>query len=169
MKTRKFSIASLISIAITCGGTGFAFADECKGLIDWQKLNLSTQQQQQVQNLEAQWNRDYMELQPAILEDQRKLTQELSDSRPDPVEVMALQQSIARKQEQLRATATANYLRKRQCLNEDQCKQMEDMLHQALADRRRNYYNPNMPEGASPDQITGLWRRVQTMWARMGQ
>ena len=105
-----------------------AGADEIRMGINWQRLNLTPSQCQQIQQLESQWNHDFMEIQPSIIEDQRKLTRLLSDPKSDPLEIMALQQSIARQKEHLRAAATANYLRKRQLLNDGQQHGLEDMI-----------------------------------------
>src|SRR5271169_3361288 len=135
----KISSSRLISIAFAVGASSCnaVLADELRMGINWQRLNLSPQQSQQIQVLEAQWSHDYMEIQPSIIEEQHKLTRLLSDPKSDPLEIMALQQSIARKKEQLRAAATANYLRKRQLLNDGQQHGLEDMIHQAVAERQR--------------------------------
>lgn len=144
-----------------------AGADELRMGINWQRLNLSPQQSQQIQTLEAQWNHDYMEIQPAIIDEQHKLTRLLSDPKSDPLEIMALQQSIARKKEQLRAAATANYLRKRQLLTDGQQHGLEDMIHQAVAERQRAA-NPGAQTDVMPDHIQYLIQRVRNIWTHNG-
>lgn len=106
-----------------------------------------------------------MDLQPAIVEDQRRLTRLLSDPKSDPLEIMALQQAIARKKEQLRSVATANYLRKRQVLNEDQQRSLEDMIRQVLATRQRTLNGPSQSDVMS-DRIQNLFERVRNVWPR---
>lgn len=140
-----------------------AYGDETRCSIDWQRLQLTAEQNQQVQSLEAQWSQQYMEIQPSIIEDQRKLTRLLSDAKSDPVEIMALQQSLARKREQLRAAATTNYLKKRQILNGDQQRTLEDMIRQILAERQR-MLNPGSQTDVMPDRIQSLMQRVRNIW-----
>jgi Spy/CpxP family protein refolding chaperone len=168
MKGIRVTLAQFVfAVAFTIATAHPGFAQGgARCSIDWGKLNLNADQQGQIHNLESQWNKDYMQLQPIIVDEQRKLQQELSESRPDPLEVMALQQSIARKQEQLRAQACANYLRKRQILNETQQRQLENMIHQVLAERKRmNNYGGGQDDAG--DGIQHLWRRVQTIWTNM--
>ena len=161
----RISSSHVMSLALAAGCTLPASADELRMGINWQRLNLTPQQSQQIQCLEAQWNHDYMEIQPAIIEEQHKLTRLLSDPKSDPLEIMALQQSIARKKEQLRAAATANYLRKRQLLNDGQQHGLEDMIHQAVAERQR-VSSPGAQTEVMPDHIQYLIQRVRNIWNR---
>lgn len=165
----KISNSSVLTVFLAVGVSAAspAMADELRMGINWQRLNLTPQQSQQIQALEAQWNHDYMEVQPSILEDQHKLTRLLSDPKSDPLEIMALQQAIARKKEQLRAAATANYLRKRQLLNEGQQHGLEDMIHQAVADRQRAA-SPGAQTDVMPDHIQYLIQRVRSIWTHSG-
>lgn len=142
-----------------------AFADEVHCAVDWRRLQLSAEQNQQVQVLEAEWNQQYMEVQPSIVEEQRKLTRLLSDAKSDPLEIMSLQQSIARKREQLRAAATTNYLKKRQILNGAQQRTLEDMIRQIIAERQR-MANPGSQTDVMPDRIQSLMQRVRNIWPR---
>lgn len=155
------------ALVLGAGSWQPAGADELRAGINWQRLNLTPQQSQQIQALEAEWNHDYMQIQPAIIEEQRKLTRLLSDPKSDPLEIMALQQSIARKKEQLRAAATANYLHKRQLLNDGQQHGLEDMIHQAVAERQR-LVNPGAQTDVMPDHIQYLIQRVRTIWNHTG-
>lgn len=151
---------------LICGlGAGqVVLADEAvQTSINWQRLQLNPQQAQTIQVLESQWNHDYLEIQPSIVGDQRKLAKLLSDPKSDPLEIMALQQSIARKREQLRSTATANYLRKRQVLNETQQQALQDMIRQAVAERQRSV-TPGFQTEVMPDHIQILINRVRGMW-----
>lgn len=159
--------ALVLACALGLASGGQAFADELRMCINWQRLNLTPQQSQQIQVLEQQWSHDYMEIQPSIVEDQHKLTRLLSDPKSDPLEIMALQQAIARKREQLRAAATTSYLRKRQLLNENQQHGLEDMIHQAVAERQRAA-SPGMQTDVMPDHIQSLIQRVRNIWTGSG-
>jgi len=135
-----------------------AFAEnQC--CVDWSKLNLSAQQNQQVQQLEAQWQQDYSQIKPAIAEEQRKLQRLLESHNADPVELMAVQQSLQRKKDQLNQAATANYLRKRQVLNENQQHQLEQMIRQRIAEKQKEMH-PNVQSNEMPNRLQDLMQRV---------
>ncbi|MCC6978345.1 MAG: hypothetical protein IT343_08490 [Candidatus Melainabacteria bacterium] len=135
-----------------------AFAEnQC--CVDWSKLNLSAQQNQQVQQLEAQWQQDYSQIKPAIAEEQRKLQRLLESHNADPVELMAVQQSLQRKKDQLNQAATANYLRKRQVLNENQQHQLEQMIRQRIAEKQKDMH-PNVQSNEMPNRLQDLMQRV---------
>src|SRR5438067_1837805 len=157
-----------VTSATVCGAAFFvlpAFADDVAAQnINWSRLQLNPQQSQHIQMLEAQWNHDYMEVQPSIVEDQRRLTRLLADPKSDPLEIMALQQAIARKREQLRSTATASYLRKRQVLNDGQQHELEDMMRQMI-DQHQHMAPGGFQTGVMPDHIQNLIQRVRNIWA----
>jgi hypothetical protein len=155
------SVPMLICTVMTMGGP--ALADEPTA-INWSRLQLNPQQAQHIQSMESKWNRNYMDVQPTIVEDQRKMTRLLGDPKADPVEIMALQQSIARKREQLRSEATANYLRKRQVLNQNQQHQLENMLRQQMDMRQRQIRPSGFQPDVMPDKIQDLMRRVRNIW-----
>jgi hypothetical protein len=139
-----------------------AFAQECRQSVDWRSLNLSTQQSMQVQSLEQDWNTKYLHLQPQILDLQRRLVRLLGDPKSDPLEIMSIQQTIARLKEQLRNEATANYLRKRSLLNEQQQRQLEFQLQQLVADRQRTA----LPGTQSDDNNGGFMNLIHKVrWA----
>lgn len=166
MKNLKvFALGFSLSLLVGINISPMAQADESHCNIDWQRLQLSSQQNQQIQMLEGQWNQAYLDIQPAIVEDQRRLTRLLSDPKSDALEIMTLQQGIARRKEQLRSVATANYLRKRQVLNDDQQRSLEDMIRQVLATRQRTL-NPGSQTDVMSDRIQGLFERVRNVWPR---
>lgn len=105
--------------------------------IDWTRLNLNQQQSQSITQLDSEWRAKYQQLQPQILQKQKKLQELLADSKSDPLEIMSTQQSIARMRENLRNEATTNYLRKRAILTETQQHQLEAMLQQMVMERQR--------------------------------
>lgn len=157
---------SVFSMAVISQGNVSAFADG-ERCVDWTKLNLSPSQKTQIEGLEGQWNKDYNELKPVIQDEQHHLTRLLADHTSDPVEIMSVQQSIARKKEQLNGLATANYLKKRAVLNDNQQYSLELMVRNAVALRQR----ANSPGGQTevmPDHIQSLMQRVRNIWPSQG-
>ena len=131
--------------------------------VDWTKLNLSPQQSSQIQSLEQQWYKDFNELSPQIRDEQSKLQKLLSDHNADPIQVMALQQSIARRREQLSNAAMQNYLNKRKVLDEKQQKQLEEMMRVLIISRKQQL-NPGAQTEVMPDKIQSLMRRVRDIF-----
>jgi Spy/CpxP family protein refolding chaperone len=150
-----------MAMSIACFSS--AWGDEQQHChIDWDHLNLTPEQSQQIHELDNQWNKDYIELKPSIVDDQHRLTRLLSDHNSDPVEIMALQQSIARKKENLNGIATANYLKKRQLLNENQQCALEAMIRQAIVARQRSATATQTD--AMPDRVQDLMEKVRHIW-----
>ncbi len=149
---------------LSCGA---ALADDHRS-IDWTKLNLTPAQQQQIQVLEADWNKQYTETRPVIIEEQRRLSKLLGNPGADPVDIMSVQQTIARKKESLNQLATANYLKKRQLLNENQQYSLEIMVKNAVAMRQRQM-NPGGQTEVMPDRVQSLIERVRNIWPTSGQ
>lgn len=163
-KKQKLRLTFLTcSLGITCGAV---YAEEhCS--IDWSKLNLSPVQQQQVSALESDWNKQYAEMQPAIQEERRHLSKLLADHNSDPVEIMSVQQNLARKKESLNQLATANYLKKRSVLNESQQYSLEIMVKNAVSLRQR-MNNPGGQTEVMPDRVQSLIERVRNIWPTAG-
>jgi Spy/CpxP family protein refolding chaperone len=132
--------------------------------VDWNKLNLTSGQSQQIDQLNCEWTKDYNELKPVIVDDQQKLQKLLADHNSDPVEVMAMQQQIARKREQLNGLATANYLRKRQVLNENQQFNLEQMIKELVRKRQAQMYPNQHTDTVVTDRIQDLMNRVRNIW-----
>jgi hypothetical protein len=143
-----------------------ALADEegAHCCVDWARLNLTPAQNNQIEQLNAEWNKDYNEIKPVIVENKQKLQKMLSDHNSDPVEVMALQQQITHKREQLTGLATANYLKKRQILNENQQFNLEQMIKDMVRKRQAAQYSTQHTENAVPDRIQSLMSRVRNSW-----
>lgn len=174
--SRFFRSVAVVSLILSCGDGYPARADDdtngagvrghCVN-IDWGRLDLTSSQNQQIQQLETEWNREFGQMRPAIVDDQRKLWKLLQDHNSDPVEIMSLQQSIARRKEQLHALATANYLKKRQLLNENQQHNLEQMMRQMLNARMRmrSTTSGDLQEAEGPtDHIQNLIHRVRNIW-----
>lgn len=158
-------ILKLVRAAIIVGGIGLLTpvmaGEEHHCCVDWSRLNLTAAQNAQVQQLEDEWARQYNEIRPVIVEDQQKLTRLLANHNSDPVEVMALQQSIARKKEQLNGYATINYLKKRQLLTENQQFNLEQQIKDAVRKRQNDMYPGSHGSDVATDRIQNLLNRVR--------
>lgn len=132
--------------------------------VDWNKLNLSPAQSAQIQTLEAEWTKNYNDIRPEIVDDQQKLTKMLADHNSDPVEVMALQQTIARKKSQLNGLATANYLKKRSVLTENQQYSLEQQIKEVVRRRQNAMYPGTQQDAVVTDHIQNLMNRVRNIW-----
>lgn len=132
--------------------------------INWSRLNLTSQQQTQIQALEEEWSAKYMRLQPQIVEGKKKLQKLFADPKADPLEIMNTHQTVMRLTEELRTAATANHLKKRAILTPAQRKQYEMMLQTMLVERQRS----NLGSGSSGQ--SGLMDMIQkARWAIGGQ
>jgi len=87
------------------------------------------------------------------------LQKAIADHNSDPVQIMALQQSVARKKEQLSNAAMQNYLSKKKVLNETQQKQLEEMIRKEMQTRRAQMY-PGANASPEPDRLQNLMQRI---------
>jgi hypothetical protein len=167
MNSNKLAVSTYVTIVLNVLGLGCCQRvmadDQQHPSIDWNRLNLTPVQNQQIQSLEGEWAHDYNNMKPTILDEQHKLTKLLADHNADTVEIMSVQQSIARKKEQLNSLATANYLKKRQILNETQQYNLEQMIRQTVANRQRAL-NPSSQTEVMPDRVQNLMQRVRNIW-----
>ena len=145
-----------------------AYAPTDRPICDWTKLNLNEDQNKQIQEIEAGWNQKYRELMPSLSEDQQRLSKLLEDHNSDPVEIMTVQTSVARKREQLNEIALATYLRKKALLDENQKHVLELMTKRAIAERHRSDATASVNE-EMPDHIQGLMQRVRNIWPVQGE
>jgi Spy/CpxP family protein refolding chaperone len=127
--------------------------------IDWSKLNLSGQQNSQIQALEQQWFKEFNEISPQLRDDRTRLQRAISDHNADPVQIMALQQSVARRKEQLSNAAMQNYLCKKKVLNDAQQKQLEEMIRREVLARKQQLY-PGTNGSPEPDRLQNLMQRI---------
>jgi Spy/CpxP family protein refolding chaperone len=147
--------------------TGALAIGEERAAIDWNKLGLSDDQNKQIQELESDWEKKYGDLKSAITDEQKRLVKLLGIHSSDPVEIMALQSSIARKREQLSAIAVATYLKKREVLTDNQQHTLELMMKQAFQQNHSSGYGGETE--VMPDHIQGLMQRVRKIWPVQGE
>lgn len=131
--------------------------------VDWTKLELSPQQKSQIDNLESQWLKDFGEIAPQIREEQLKLQKLLSEHNPDSMQIVQLQQSIARRKEQLNLVAMQNYISKKKLLSEKQQTMYERMIQNSVQ-RRKQQLNPNSQTEVVPDKIQELMQKVKDIF-----
>ncbi len=163
---------SMASCSLLVSGlTELTFAQAClaqpseggSGCIDWNKLELTPQQNSQIQQLEQQWYKESGEILPVIREEQLKLQKLIGEHNPDSLQIVALQQSIARRKEQLNLAAMQNYLSKEKILNDKQNMQFEQMIQQNIAKRRMAQY-PGSQTEVMPDKIQQLMQKVKSIF-----
>ena len=147
-----------MSVALPAGAD-----DERRCCVDWNKLHLDSQQSQQIRSLDARWQRDFNQLQPAIRDDHKRIARMMADRQTDPVEIITLQESVERKKAELKGLALANYLKKRKVLNNDQQYNLEMLMKQAVSSRQR-MINPAGQTEVMPDRVQGLMQRVRQIW-----
>lgn len=164
MRTISRVYVLTLAASTIVGNAAPCFAQEGRGL-DWKKLNLSSQQSQQIQTLEQDWNGKYMQIQPQIQEHQRKLARLLVDPKSDSLEIMSTNQTLTRLKEQLRNEATTNYLRKRSILNQDQQHQLESMMQQMISSRQQGV--SGAPQVEEQGGFMSIIQRVR--WAIQGR
>jgi Spy/CpxP family protein refolding chaperone len=155
-----------LALSLTAQSGALAVGEEHTA-VDWNKLGLSEDQNKQIQELETDWEKHYAELKTTINEEQKRLVKLLGIHSSDPVEIMALQSSIARKREQLSAIAVATYLKKREVLTDNQQHTLELMMKQAFQQNHSSGYGTETE--VMPDHIQGLMQRVRKIWPVQGE
>jgi hypothetical protein len=126
-------------------------------------LTLSPQQKSQIDSLEGQWLKDFGDIAPQIREEQLKLQKLLSEHNPDSMQIVQLQQSIARRKEQLNLVAMQNYISKKKLLSEKQQTQYERMIQNSVQ-RRKQQLNPNSQTEVVPDKIQELMQKIKDVF-----
>jgi Spy/CpxP family protein refolding chaperone len=135
-----------------------AFADShCH--IHWDKLGLSASQQQQIQQIEEGWKKQYQETAPTIADEQQRLSKKLGE-HCDQLEIIQLHNSIDRKQMQLRQLAMLTFLKKRAVLTDSQQRSLEVMMNTEIA-KRQQEVSPGGAQTEVPSGVQDLLTRVR--------
>jgi len=98
------------------------------GNVNWDQLNLSPAQSQNINQYEGEWERTYSQLAPQIERDKADLASELKRDNPDTQRVMALQNRITQNKARLQNAAMSVHLKKNQQLDTDQKQQLKQMM-----------------------------------------
>lgn len=160
---QQFYFLSLALLLIVSVGQNSAYAQEERLALDWSKLDLNPQQSKQIQELDGEWQHEYEQIKPSLIEDQKQLARLLTTHHSDGVEIMTVQSSVSQKQDKLAALAIASYLKKRQVLNENQQHTVETMMRQAIDQHEHNASSGNLTE-LVPGHLQGLMQRVRNTW-----
>ena len=164
--SRLSYVPMLLTVLLLCAQLFNAAiaADEAQAtFINWNQLNLSPEQNNTIQSLNSEWNHQYMELKPAIDEEQKKLTRMLTEPNSDPLEIISLQASIERKRGQLKTAAISNYLHKRQVLNSKQQQRLHDMVRNAIMERQKQLSGPSNADPMS-ERIQSLMKQLHSFF-----
>jgi Spy/CpxP family protein refolding chaperone len=161
-------LLALVAVSLI-GTTGVgAWSQNETSICDWAKLGLTEAQRKQIQAIETEWEQQYSQLMPSLTDDQRRLAKLLEEHNSNPVEVMAAESSIARKREELDALALANFLKKKELLDDNQKHNLELMIKHAIAERHRSDATSAVNE-EMPDHLQGLMQRVRKIWPVEGE
>ncbi|HEY9755727.1 MAG TPA: hypothetical protein V6C97_11235 [Oculatellaceae cyanobacterium] len=171
-RNNKYRVRGLRRIVIAAStGSGLAvlavtvpvFADgHCH--VHWDKLNLSPQQSQQIQQIEDGWLKTYSETAPMIADEQQRLRKKIGE-HCDQLEIIQLHNAIDRQQMQLRQTAMMTFLKKRAVLNDNQQRSLEVMMN-AEINRRQQELNPGSGQSEVPNGVQDLLERVHNAFPK---
>lgn len=98
--------------------------------ISWDSLNLSPEQENEIDRLESQWKRLYTELYPQIQRDKNELRRLLNSAQSDERMIMELQNRIQNNEQRLRQEATRTFLNKKGQLSPNQKVRLQQMMGQ---------------------------------------
>lgn len=96
--------------------------------IDWEQLNLNSDQKTHIQDLDSQWKSIYNQLAPNIRQKEAKLLQMMNNPHSNEAEIMKLQNEINQDKIELKQQATELFLSKRKCLKPEQKKRLMEMV-----------------------------------------
>jgi SMC interacting uncharacterized protein involved in chromosome segregation len=96
--------------------------------IHWDTLNLTAEQQSEIERLESQWRKVYGEVYPQIQRDKNELRRLLNSVQCDDRQVMEIQERIQTNEQRLRQEATRTFLNKKGQLNQTQKMRLHQMM-----------------------------------------
>jgi hypothetical protein len=97
--------------------------------IDWDSLDLSSQQRDQINQQDEQWRSAVSEAAPRIQMKERKLKKMMSSPQSDEQEILRLQQDIHEEKARLKMEATRIFLNKRKVLKRDQQQKLQNIIN----------------------------------------
>src|SRR5690349_18667858 len=96
--------------------------------INWGSLNLTQQQQQNINQLEDQWSQTCASTMPQIEADKAELMKHLNSPNGDQAKVLMLQNRISANKAKLQSASLQVFLKKKQQLNPDQRSQLQQLM-----------------------------------------
>lgn len=97
--------------------------------VNWDSLDLSDSQRNNLKNLDNRWKSTVSDIVPRIQTNERKLKQLMQSSKPNEGEILKLQQQIHEDKTQLKMEATEIFLHKRKVLNNQQQEKLQKMIN----------------------------------------
>lgn len=96
--------------------------------VNWESLDLSSQQRNHLNSLDQTWKSIVSELVPRIQANEKKLKQMMHCASPNEDEILRLQQTIHEDKTKLKIQATQIFLDKRKVLTKDQQEKLRKMM-----------------------------------------
>ncbi len=106
-----------------------AQADNGYVRINWESLELSSQQRDTLNTLDQQWKTVVCKLAPRIRMNEEKLRELMNSDSPDEDQIIKLQEQIHQDKATLKVDATEIFLSKRKALNKEQQQKLREMLN----------------------------------------
>jgi Spy/CpxP family protein refolding chaperone len=103
-------------------------AHQHNGRVDWDALELTPDQANDIQQLDRQWETTYQRIHPQIEKDQARLKELIEAPDTQPEEVMHVQNRLQRNRHQLHQSATRIFMKKKHRLNPPQRKQLYTLM-----------------------------------------
>ncbi len=122
------SVLALVCYVLWSTGTPVMAKDEIVE-IDWESLDLSTQQREQLHQLDRQWKSSVSQVAPRLQSNRKKLKTLMASPGGREEDILQLQQQIHQDNARLRMDATQIYLNKRRILNREQEEKLRYILN----------------------------------------
>lgn len=122
--------------------------------IDYEKLDLSSDQSVKVQQLDQQWFEYYQKSHPKIQEMQQELKKLMSSPKSDPTELIMMQQKIDQENSKLKSFAISIWAKKKELLSDPQKEKLQLLVKDELQKRQRQ------GSGVQQDQVPVRWKTI---------
>lgn len=129
LRTVLTPLAAVLVLAVLLGAWSQALAKQGYVQVNWDRLDLSSQQRNSLNNLDEQWHGTVSEVAPRLHENERKLKHLMRSPNADEEEILSLQQQIHKDKAQLKMEATQIFLNKRKVLNKEQQQKLRNMIN----------------------------------------
>lgn len=159
----------LILTFLLVGGVPLAQPCHAEGeygqCIDYSKLNLTTDQSNRIQQCDQEWFQEYQQTMPEIQQLRAKFQKLIASPKPaDEAEIMFVQHQIDSKKTKLRMKATQITLKKKQILDEDQKKELNNQLQAEMAKKVQQHSGINT--NIQPVRWQKIWSNMQNIFSQ---
>lgn len=121
-------LSLLLFITLVLSGWLQAMAKAEYVQVNWESLDLSSQQRNHLNSLDQTWKSLVTELVPRIQANEKKLKNMMNCTSPDEDEIMRVQQSIHEDKLKLKMQATQIFLDKRKVLTKEQQEKLRKIM-----------------------------------------